>query len=109
MTAEAAIALPALVITLAAGVWGLGVASLQARCTVAARSAALAAARGEPTTAVAARVREALGAGASMALSPSGDTVSVRVTAPGKALGLLPAWPVSVAATASYEPGESAP
>jgi len=109
VTAEAAIALPALVVVLGAGLWGLGVAGLQARCTTAARSAALAAARGEGTAPIAARVRVAVGAGAQVEFSRSGTTVTVRVAGSRHALGLLPSWPVAAVAVAELEPTGRAP
>ncbi|MEO7245021.1 MAG: TadE family type IV pilus minor pilin [Rubrivivax sp.] len=104
MTAEAAVALPALVVVLAAGVWGLGAGSMQARCATAARSAALAAARGEPDGAIAAHVRAALGSDAAVAVSRSGASVAARVSARTPAVGLLPAMPLSAVATAQLEP-----
>lgn len=109
VTAEAAIALPALVVVFGAGVWGLGIGSLQARCESAARSAALAAARGEEDSAITTRVSAALGPGAVVALSHSGATVSVLVAARSAGAGLLPSWSVSATATAELEPPASLP
>lgn len=105
VSAEAAVALPALVVILAAGLWGVGIGSLQARCTNAARSAALAGARGEADSAIAGRVTTALGAGSGLTLSRSGASVSARVTASQDGVGLLPTWIVSAVATAELEPG----
>ncbi|MEP7055330.1 MAG: TadE family type IV pilus minor pilin [Actinomycetota bacterium] len=102
-------ALPALVVVLGAGMWGLGLASLQARCTTAARSAALAAARGERAGAIAEHVRAAVGADAVFQLSRSGSTVTARVTGRRTAAGLLPALPVSAVAVAELEPTGRAP
>lgn len=96
--------MPALVVVLGAGLWGLGVASLQAGCATAARSAALAAARGEADAAIVAHVRASLGPSASVVLSRSGPRVSARVTAQRTGVGLLPAWPVTWTATAMLEP-----
>jgi hypothetical protein len=104
VTAETAIALPALVVVLGAGLFGLGVGGLQARCTIAARSAALAGARGESDSAIAARVAAAVGDQARTELSRSGSTVTARVSAQQRAAGLLPAWPVSAVAVAQLEP-----
>lgn len=60
VTAEAAMALPALVLVLAAGLWAITVVAAQLACVDAARAGARAAARGEPVPAVvAAAIRAA--------------------------------------------------
>ncbi|MEO6714607.1 MAG: TadE family type IV pilus minor pilin [Mycobacteriales bacterium] len=104
VTAETAVALPALVVVLLAGVWGLAAGSLQARCTAAARSAALAGARGERDAHIAARVREAVGSTGRVSLSRSGGALTARVTAANHRIGPLPGWHATGTATAQLEP-----
>lgn len=104
VTAEAAVALPALVVFLGAIIWGIGVANMQSRCATAARSAALAAARGEPESVIAARVTAMLGPGSSVAVSRAGRAVSVHVRARAAALGVLPAAQVIATSYAELEP-----
>ena len=103
-TAETAVALPALVVFAAALIWGIGVATTQARCDSAARSAALAIARGETEQAVAARVRRLGGASASFVAVRNGREVRVTLTARATALGLLPARTLTARAVAELEP-----
>ncbi|MFJ2090878.1 TadE family type IV pilus minor pilin [Streptomyces sp. NPDC087901] len=83
VTAEAAMAIPVLVIFALALLWALMAASAQIRCVDAARSGARAAARSEPE----AQVREA-------ALSAAPDRARVEVERAGEL------WRVSVAAPA---------
>lgn len=82
VSAELAVALPTVVFVLLAALGALMVGVDQIRCTDAARVAARAAARGDPS----ARVQDAgLGAapaGATVAIRPSGDLVRVTVTSP---------------------------
>ncbi|MEV7402831.1 TadE family type IV pilus minor pilin [Streptomyces sp. NPDC091267] len=81
MTAEAAMAIPVLVVFALALLWALMAASAQIRCVDAARAGARAAARSEP----AAQVREA-------ALSAAPDRAGVEVERTGEL------WRVKVAA-----------
>ncbi|MFD8687692.1 TadE family type IV pilus minor pilin [Streptomyces sp. NPDC059651] len=83
MTAEAAMAIPVLVIFALALLWALMAASAQIRCVDAARAGARAAARSEPE----AQVREA-------ALSAAPDRARVEVERAGDL------WRVTVAASA---------
>lgn len=110
VTAETAVALPALVLVLAVCLWVVGLVSAQLRCVEAARAGARAAARGEPTDAVVDRVRASAGASADVSVVRSGEQVIVRVTLrprPAGVLGaLLPSRTVSADATAQVEPGE---
>jgi hypothetical protein len=103
-SAETAVALPALLVFAAALIWGIGVAATQARCESAARSAALAIARGEAEPAVAARVRRLAGATAAFAAVRDGREVRVTLTARAAALGLLPARTLTAHAVAEMEP-----
>ncbi len=72
MTAEAAVALPALVLVLAASLWAVTVTGAQLRCVDAARAGARAAARGEAAEEVRTLV---------LRLAPEGATVSIRMGA----------------------------
>jgi hypothetical protein len=72
VTAETAVALPALVVVLIASLWAVTVVGAQLRCVDAARAGARAAARGEAAEEVSAAV---------LRLAPEGATVSIRVGA----------------------------
>jgi hypothetical protein len=109
VSAEAAVALPALVVFAAALIWGIGAATAQSKCTSAARSAALATARGEQEAAVQAHVRAALGPSATFTATRNGRAVRVSVTAVVAGLGILPARQVSADAVAELEPAAPAP
>ncbi|WP_308433175.1 TadE family type IV pilus minor pilin [Streptomyces inusitatus] len=81
MTAEAAVALPALVAFTMALVWALTAASAQIQCVDAARAGARAAARSEPHADVLAAARSAAPAGAEVTLRRTGDLWRVTVAA----------------------------
>lgn len=81
MTAETALALPAVVLVLAVAVATFRVATAQLQCTDAARAAARQAARGEPVATVEATARQAGPPGAEVALARVGGSVSVEVAA----------------------------
>lgn len=81
MTAEFAIALPAVVLVLACCLSGMQVAGQQLRLQDAAASAARAAARGGDTSAAA-----RLAPGAAISRWSDGDLVCVRLSAPSAAL-----------------------
>lgn len=86
VTAELAVALPAVVALVAALVWGLQLAAVQVRLQDAAALAARAIARGEPLPE---RALAAAASGASAVSRQDGDLVCVRVSAqPGGPLGL---------------------
>ncbi|MBZ3906977.1 TadE family type IV pilus minor pilin [Streptomyces griseiscabiei] len=91
VTAEAAIALPVLVLLATALVWGLLAACAQIQVVDAARAGARAAARQDPSAEVVAVAREAAPDGAEVSVGREGDLVRVVVSAraPGpRGLGL---------------------
>ncbi|WP_306318533.1 MULTISPECIES: TadE family type IV pilus minor pilin [unclassified Streptomyces] len=79
VTAEAAVALPVLVVFTMALIWAVLAASAQIRCVDAARAGARAVARQEPTGAAVAVAREAAPKGARIAVGREGDLVRVTV------------------------------
>ncbi|MFC5809766.1 TadE family type IV pilus minor pilin [Streptomyces heilongjiangensis] len=81
MTAEAAMALPVLVLFAMALVWALLAACAQIQCVDAARSGARAAARQDPPGAVADVARRAAPDGARVSVGRDGDYVRVEVSA----------------------------
>ncbi|UUN31314.1 pilus assembly protein TadE [Streptomyces sp. FIT100] len=89
MTAEAAVAVPALVVFTMALVWALVAAAAQIQCVDAARAGARAAARSEPETAALAAARSAAPQGAHISLKRDGDLWRVRVDAPAPGPGAL--------------------
>lgn len=82
VTAEAAVAVPALVVFVAALLWALTAASAQIQCVDAARAGARAAARSEPRAAAVEAARSAAPEGARVTLGRSDDLWRVRVEAP---------------------------
>jgi len=107
VTAEIAVALPALVLVLAVSVWAVRIASIQVACTDAARSGARAAARGEPLPAVRAMVARALPPGAQIKISRDAETTRVEIAVPTRppAASGLPPLLIRAEATAATEPG----
>ncbi|WP_351229745.1 TadE family type IV pilus minor pilin [Streptomyces sp. NPDC002133] len=89
VTAEAAVAVPALVVFTMALVWALMAASAQIQCVDAARAGARAAARSEPEAAALAAARSAAPSGAQVSLGREGDLWRVRVEAPTPGPGAL--------------------
>ncbi|MET7618396.1 TadE family type IV pilus minor pilin [Streptomyces sp. NPDC005408] len=89
MTAEAAVAVPALVVFAMALVWALMAASAQIQCVDAARAGARAAARSEPRAATLAAARSAAPSGARVMLGRAGDLWRVRVEAKAPGPGTL--------------------
>ncbi|WP_240662257.1 TadE family type IV pilus minor pilin [Streptomyces sp. WAC 06738] len=85
VTAEAAVAVPALVFLALGLVWALMAAAAQIQCVDAARAGARAAARGEPADDVRGAALAAAPRGADVAVAREGDLVRVRVrgAAPG--------------------------
>ncbi|MDH6124566.1 TadE family type IV pilus minor pilin [Kitasatospora sp. GP82] len=87
MTAETAVALPALVLLAAMLIWGVVAASAQIRCVDAARIGARAAARGDANAAELARA--AAPSGAAVQVSQEDETMRVTVEAPCPGPGRL--------------------
>ena len=103
-TAELAAGLPALVLLLFAGLTAVSAVTAKGQCVDAAREAALAASRGEPTPA-----RFAPPA-AKIEVAVEGDVVTARVRAPVRILGAhLPAITVEGTAVAAREPSAVIP
>lgn len=107
VTAEIAVALPALVLITTAALWGVAAASVQVACTDAVRAGARAAARGESLPVVRAAVTRAVPAGAAVRVRRDEVTVRVEVSAPVRAPG-LPGLVIRAAAVADTEPGVGA-
>jgi hypothetical protein len=113
VTAETAVAFPALVVVLAVALWGVSAAAAQVACVDAARAGARAAARGEPQSEVRAAVLRAAPPRAHVTLShdPATARVVVRAEAQPPLKGLFPALKLSAQAIAATEPegGTSTP
>ncbi|MBO1766127.1 TadE family type IV pilus minor pilin [Allobranchiibius sp. GilTou38] len=82
VSAELAVALPAVVFVMLVALGALMVGVDQIRCTDAARVATRAAARGDPVDAVRRDGTRAAPPGSSVAVQPDGDLVRVTVTTP---------------------------
>jgi hypothetical protein len=110
VTAEIAVALPALVLVLAVALWAVRIASTQAACTDVARSGARAAARGESLPAVRTRIAQALPPGARVEVERDGETSTVKIVVSVRppAAGGLPPLLIKTHATAATEPGAAA-
>jgi hypothetical protein len=80
VTAETAVALPALVVVLALALWAVGTVDAQLRCVDAARLAARALARGDPRAAAVAAAEQAAPPGAGISVTQSGQLVTVVVS-----------------------------
>ncbi len=105
VTAEIAVALPALVVLLAVALTACAVVAGQLRCVDAAREGARAAARGESVVG-ASLARAAAPAGAQVSIGGSGAQVRVEVRATIRPVGgLLPGFAVAGTAVALREPG----
>ncbi|NBM16570.1 TadE family type IV pilus minor pilin [Streptomyces sp. GC420] len=89
VTAEAALAIPTLVLFAMALLWGLAAAAAQLQCVDAARAGARAAARQEPPGAVLSATRSAAPARARVSVAREGDLVRVAVDAPAPGPGAL--------------------
>jgi len=102
VTAEFAVVLPAVVLTLALCLAAMALALDQVRCVDAAAAGARAAARGDSYGAVILVARRAAPAGAWVSLATSGDLVRVSVVSRPRMTGsLLPAWLRASAATSA--------
>ena len=102
VTAELAMALPVLIIVLAAGLAAVTVVSQRVRAEDAAREAARAAARGD--AAAAQRLVNQIAPGASVSMSQSADRTTARVSMVVHPLGAGPALTVDARAVAATEP-----
>ncbi|WP_277439333.1 TadE family type IV pilus minor pilin [Streptomyces sp. SPB162] len=89
VTAEAAVALPVMVLFTTALLGGLMAAAKQIQCVDAARAGARAAARSEPEAAALAAARSAAPRGAAVSLARDGELIRVRVTARAPVLEVL--------------------
>jgi hypothetical protein len=107
VSAELAAAVPALLLVLSAGVAAVGLGVDQVRCVDAARLAARALARGDPTAAATAVAARAAPAGAVVVVVVSGVDVTVRVSST-REVGGWRALTVSGSATAQREETGSA-
>jgi hypothetical protein len=109
VTAEFAVALPAVVLLLALLLAGSAAGITQLRLEEAARAGARALARGEDRTAVSGIVRQLAGSSATLAVTADGEwislTVSGRVSGP---VGSMVPWTLSAKALARGEAPESA-
>lgn len=97
VTAEFAVALPAVILVLAGCLGSVQVASQQVRLSDAAADAARTLARGDPVTIAAARVNRVAGA-AEMTTSAEGEFICVELSAPA---GIGPATLVGIRVRAS--------
>ncbi|MFB9833307.1 TadE family type IV pilus minor pilin [Actinoallomurus acaciae] len=111
ITAETAVALPALVIVLAVALWGVSASAAQIACLDAARAGARAAARGEPQPEVRAAVLRAAPPNARVLLSRDETTTRVVVEAQADSplRGLFPALKLEAQAITATEPQPNAP
>ncbi|WP_228255049.1 TadE family type IV pilus minor pilin [Ornithinimicrobium avium] len=104
-TAELAVALPAVVLVLALCLTAMTLGVDLVRCEDAARAGARAASRGEAVTLVREVVASRAPAGSTVEVDAEAETVTVRVSAPGR-VRLLPALPgARASAAALWEPG----
>ena len=104
-TAEVAVALPALVVLVAAGMTAVSVLTAQLRCVDAAREAARAAARGEDAAFVRSLAERTGPDGSDVQVTSGGQEVEVTVSAEADSVGgLLPAVRVRANAVVLREP-----
>ncbi len=108
VTAELAVAMPAVVMVLAVSLFAFTLASDELRCIDAARAAARAAARGDPSSEVLSVARRMAPAGSQVSIGIGSNTVSVRVAAPPRFSSVLieSAHPAATA-TAARETGDA--
>ncbi|MER7208075.1 TadE family type IV pilus minor pilin [Streptosporangium sp. NPDC000239] len=91
MTAETAVALPALVIVLAVALWAVTTVGARLECVDAARAGARAASRGEPLERVRSVVLAAAPAGARVTVTRGAETTRVEVS-----VNVVPGWGASL-------------
>lgn len=108
VTAEFAVALPAVLLLLAMVLAGSAAGLTQLRLEEAARAGARGLARGEDTGAVEGIVRQVAGSSVSAAVSAEGEWLSVTVSGrSGGPVGSLVPWTLSAKATARGESGSA--
>jgi len=108
VTAEIAVALPALVLMVMAALGAVAVATAQLRCVDAAREAARAAARGDTLPVVRSVARQCAPKQAAVTVTAHGDQVAVAVSANVRLLpGRGPAIAVQGRAAAAVETGSA--
>jgi len=106
VTAEFAVALPAVVLLLAFLLAGGAAGITQLRLEEAVRAGARASARGETAVSVQGTVQRLAGEGASFSLTDDGGWLTVTASSPvGGALGSLIPWQLTAAASARAESG----
>ncbi|WP_284975568.1 TadE family protein [Arthrobacter sp. efr-133-TYG-104] len=106
VTAEFAVALPAVVLLLSFLLAGGAAGITQLRLEEAVRAGARASARGDSSTAVEGTVRRLAGEGANLAVANDAGWVTVRASARvGGALGPIIPWTLTAAASAKSESG----
>jgi len=107
VTAEFAVALPALIAVVLAAMYAISVVSVQLRCTDAAATAVRLAARGESGSVIGQAARAAGPAGSQLRLAWATDTVTAVVADTVRPAGLtrlLPGVRVSARVVAAREP-----
>ena len=105
VTAETAVALPALVVVLALALWAVGAVNAQLRCLDAARLAAAAVARGDDPATATSRAEAAAPPGATVRVTQGAGVVTVEVRAERPLIGgWFPGAGVEVSAAASADP-----
>lgn len=110
VTAELAVAIPAVVLVLVCCLAGLLATVDQIRCVDAARIASRAAARGDPVDRVRALALEAAPQGASVSVEQWGGSAAVLIRAEtGGWGGLVPTWQVTARATTPIEDARGLP
>ena len=102
-TAEAAVALPALLVVTALAIGAVVTVDGQLRCVDAARAGARVAARGDADPAVRAAAAQVAPRGAAVAVEHAGRTVRVTVRVTVRAGRWLPGVPLTAQATADLE------
>ncbi|GIH70254.1 hypothetical protein Mth01_25070 [Sphaerimonospora thailandensis] len=100
VTAETAVALPALVLVLAAVLWAVTVVDARLRCVDAARAGARAAARGEALNAVRETVLRSAPAGSRVVVVPGPEVTRVDVSVSVRPLWKSAAPSIEVTASA---------
>jgi Flp pilus assembly protein TadG len=106
VTAETALALPALVLVLALALWAVQVVSGQLRCVDAAREAARSLARGDSMGSARLTAERAAPTGAVVAMTFAPGAVTVTVSADIRgAVPRMPGFHVAATAVARLEPG----